>query len=486
MAELLDYRFKTEPFKHQLEAWTRSRDLEYFALLMEMGTGKSKVLVDTLAWLFGRGQVNAALIVAPKSVVGTWAEEQLPLHLPDSVHDPLIVTWDPGPNKAKREEYNLLFTPDALRLKVLIMNIDAFSTKKGCQFAEAFLNAHHALWALDESTRIKSPSTKRTRAVLKLARLARYRRILTGMPVTQSPLDVYCQYEFMKPGLLDQTNWFAFRYRYAILVRRVFNGRSVDLVTGYQRLDELQRLILRHGYRKLKGECLDLPPKVYQTRTVELTDEQRKLYDKLKKDAVVELSKEQRVTAPLVMVKLLRLRQLLAGTFVTDAGEHVDVGCQNRLDELMAAVEETQGKVIIWCTFVDSIHRIWGELAKVYGDKSACMFYGGTGPELRQNLVDWFQNPADELRFFVGQVHTGGLGLTLTAADTVIYYEHDWSFEARAQSEDRAHRIGQTRSVTYVDLVARDTVDETMVQAVKAKKGLADQVTGDGWRDLFR
>lgn len=482
--------FKQKPFRHQAEDFEKARGQTACALLHEMGCGKSAIALALLhAWY---DELDACLIVAPKSVCLTWVRDQIPEHLLDWETHYRVGLWRP---EATQKQANV--NSDMLRgngtLPILVMNYDALSSPRGYGHASAFLHAHLAtLVILDESTRIKNPRALRTKRLLQLRKLTARRLILTGMPVTQSPLDLYCQYEFLDPKFLESTNYFAFKCRYARLKKRYINGRQFDEIVGYQRLDELQRLALAHGYRRLKAECLDLPPKLYQLRQVELSDKQRHLYEQMRDDAVIALEgSEAPITAPLVLTQLLRLRQVLAGFIPSVAMEDIKrdvvyIEPNYRLDELLEVCEEVSGKVIIWTSFLHSLWAIGDALEKAYGFGSVGRFSGATNQETRQAIIEQFQDPASKLRFFVGQVHTGGVGITLTAAETVIYYDHDWSLEARAQSEDRAHRIGQTKSVTYVSLVARGTIDEDVLTALVDKRSLADAVTGDGWHALFK
>lgn len=474
--------FKCKPYDHQVEAHKLARDRDAFAFLMEMGTGKSPCLTSVMAYQHARGKINAALILAPKSVCRTWVDEQLPKHYPDHGFQPLVKLWTNSTTKRDLDSLNEMFRP-CQSLKVLVMNIEALSTPKGFKYAERYVRAHHALVAVDESTRIKSNTAARTKNAIKLSRLAKSRFILTGMPITQSPLDIFSQYDFLDHSFLGYSNFFSFKARYAELRRRVINGKSFDEIVGYQRLDELQELVLRNGYRKLKSECLDLPEKIYAPdRSVQLGDLQRKYYEQMRDDAIIQLE-GQAVTAPLVMTQLLRLRQVLCGVVPALLDDHKSILLAEnpRMTELENVVEEVEGKVLIWCSFVPIIR----EICKQLGD-SAVAFYGDVSQEARQYAINEFQDPNSHTRFFVGQVHTGGIGLNLTAARTVIYYDNDWSLEARAQSEDRAHRIGQEGHVTYINLVAPGTVDEMILKALKGKKSLADQVTGDGWRSVFK
>ena len=233
------YKFKTKPYAHQLEALQKSWATDTYALFMEMGTGKSKVLVDNIAMLYDKGAIRAALIVAPKGVYKNWDSIEFPTHLPDHIEHTKVL-WDPVITKKKQEELDTLFKDDD-KLKILIMNVEAFSTNKGLDFARSFLNIFvgRALIGIDESTTIKSPTAKRTKNILKIGDLAKYRRILTGSPVTKSPLDLYTQCKFIDPIHLDEASYYAFRSRSANMVKRNFGGHSVQLVVSSRRIDDL-------------------------------------------------------------------------------------------------------------------------------------------------------------------------------------------------------------------------------------------------------
>lgn len=482
----MTYRFKTPPFAHQLAAWERSRNLSEFAYLMEMGTGKSKVLIDDMGDLFGRGLITAAVIVAPKSICYTWIKEQLPTHLPDQVYTHArVVLWRPSPNKQEAEALKELFRPDATSLAILVINIDAFSQKKGVDFVKKLLNAHPALIAVDESTTIKNKSAQRTKNLLKLGALARVRRILTGSPVTESPLDLWSQVEFLGSHLNSGMGYYAYRNRYAVLQKRyVSGGASFDQVVGYQRLPELQERLKSFSHRVLVEDCLDLPEKIYTKRLVELTPKQRTAYEQLRETAILQLSQTDVVTAPVVLTEILRLRQLLCNHLGTDEGNlvRVDPDHDPRLEALLDTLEETTGKALVWCNFVPVINYVRDELAGVYKSEAVGAFYGQVSAEERQELVRRFQDPTDPLRFLVMQPRTGGYGLTLVQGDLAVYYDNDWSLEIRQQSEARLHRMGQTKTVRYVDLVAIDTIDEKIISALRTKSDLSREVTGDGWK----
>ncbi len=423
------YKFKTKPYAHQLEALQKSWATDTYALFMEMGTGKSKVLVDNIAMLYDKGAIRAALIVAPKGVYKNWDSIEFPTHMPDHIEHTKVL-WDPVITKKKQEELDTLFKDDD-KLKILIMNVEAFSTQKGLKYAQEFLNIFvgRALIGIDESTTIKNPTAKRTKNILTIGNLAKYRRILTGSPVTKSPLDLFSQCMFLDPFHLGYDSYYAYRSRYAHMIEKNFGGRTVQIVDSYRRLGELSDKLEKFSYRVLKEDCLDLPEKVFTKRIVELSDEQKRLYRQMKELALATLEKEGKIMSSVnVITQMMRLHQITCGHFKADDGtvKHLK---NNRLDVLMH--------------------------------------------------IALFQEKKGPTRYFVGNAQTGGYGITLTAANTVIYYSNNYDLEKRLQSEDRAHRIGQTGSVTYVDLIAENTVDETIVKALRKKINIANEIMGE-------
>ena len=283
----MDYKFKTKPYAHQMTALEKSWNKETYAYFMEMGTGKTKVLIDNLAMLYDKGKVNGALIIAPKGVVGTWYTNELPTHLPDHIEN-VSVLWQPNITKKQQESLDTLFEIDTA-LHILIMNVEAFSTTKGILFAAKFMSCHNTLMAIDESTTIKNPSAKRTKNILSLGKEAKYRRIMTGSPVTKNPLDLFSQCYFLDPFLLDFHSYYSFRNRYAEMKTMHAHGRSIQIVSKFRHLGELSESLQSFSYRVLKEDCLDLPDKIFIKRQITLTPDQRKLYDQMKKQALAIL-----------------------------------------------------------------------------------------------------------------------------------------------------------------------------------------------------
>jgi len=471
----MNYKFKTKPYAHQIIALEKSWDKKEYGYFMEMGTGKSKVLVDNIAMLYDNGKINAALIIAPKGVYRNWYSSEIPTHLASHIQHKMVL-WTASTSKAKDKEYQQLFKSD-YDLHILVMNVEAFSTKKGLEFAGKFLRTHKTIMAIDESTSIKTPTAKRTKAILALGKYATYRRILTGSPVTKSPLDLYTQCAFLNEDLLGHASFYSFRNRYAVMLDRNFGGRRVQIISHYQRLDELAEILKAFSYRVLKEDCLDLPDKIYIKREIDLTEEQEKAYATMK-SAALAMIKGKLATAPHVLTQMMRLHQITCGHLKTDEGGITELK-SNRLNELMDVLDEIEGKAIIWANYIYDIEHIVSAIKKKYGDDSVVQYYGAIASDQRQKNIEKFQDVDSSYRFFVGNPQTGGYGITLTCASNVIYYSNGYDLEKRLQSEDRAHRIGQKKSVTYVDLIAAKTVDEKIVKALRKKIDIASTIMGE-------
>jgi SNF2 family DNA or RNA helicase len=387
-----------------------------------------------------------------------------------------VALWSATPRKAEQQALDSMFeiTED---LKILVMNIEAFSTPRGTKFAQRFLFVHNAMMAIDESTTIKTPNSKRSKNTEKTGKMAKYRRIMTGSPVTKSPMDLYQQCAFLSDACLDSPSYYAFQARYAVVVERRLASHSFKQIVGYRKLDELKEKLDRFSFRVKKEECLDLPDKLYVKREVDLTDEQVRAYEQMKVMALAQFEQGMMSTVN-ALTQLMRLHQITCGHVKLDNGTIMSLP-NKRVDELLSIVEETDGKMIIWATYRHDIDAIKIALQKDYGMESVGTYYGDTEEDERQRVVAEFQNPESKLRFFVGNPSTGGYGLTLTAANVVVYYSNSFDLEKRLQSEDRAHRIGQTKNVTYIDLIAVKTIDEKIVKALRDKIDISTQVLGE-------
>ena len=471
----MNYKFKTKPYAHQLKALEMSWDKEVFALFMEMGTGKSKVLIDNVSMLYDKGKINGVVIVAPKGVYKNWHESEIPIHMANHV-EYVSTLWQSNINKKQEKELSKLYKTGH-ELHILIVNVEALSTKKGVDFVTRFINCHETLMVIDESTTIKNPEAKRTKNICKLGRLTKYRRILTGAPVTKSPLDLFKQCEFLDPWLLGHQSYYGFRTRYAIMKTANFGGRSVQIVVGYRNIPELSEKLTGFSYRVLKDDCLDLPPKTYTKRIIQLTDEQQKLYSQMKKSALAVMNSKLSTTAT-AMTQLMRLQQITCGHFKSDDGVVQEIK-NNRIVELMDTLEEIQGKVVIWAHWRNDIATIVKHIKEEYGDNSYVTYFGDTTVEDRQKAIKKIQDPKSSVRFIIGTPQTAGYGITLTGASTMIYYSNGYDLEKRMQSEARIDRIGQEMPMTYIDIMCEKTVDERIVKALRKKVNIATQVMGE-------
>ena len=477
-----DYKFKTKPFDHQMTALKDSWAADYYALFMEMGTGKSKVAIDTIGALYKAKQINAALILAPKGVYDNWVQGEIPTHLPDDIKRS-VVRWTPSTSKTFQESMKALVYDAFDGIKIFVMNIEALSTPRGTQVAYAFLCKNPAnIMIVDESTTIKNRKATRTKNILMLAKDAKYKRILTGSPVTKSPMDLFSQCSFLSPDALGFNSYYSFQNRYALVQKRTMGSRAFQEIVGYRRLDELNLKLDSFSNRILKEHCLDLPDKMYIRRDVALTDEQKRVYTQMKKLALAKLENGELATTASVLTQIMRLQQICCGFLQPDEGEIQELD-NNRLKELMEVVDELQGKAIIWATYTHDIQQVSSALRDRFGPEAVATYYGATPQDERQEIVNKFQDKDSSLRFFVGQPRTGGYGITLTAANTMIYYSNSYDLEIRLQSEDRAHRIGQENKVTYIDLVSPRTIDEKILKALRGKIDLAGKVLGEEVRD---
>ena len=448
-------------------------------------SGKTKVMLDNIGVLHNKGQITGALVLAPKGVYRNWSEKEIPTHLPDDINREVLV-WDAAASQGRKDKLlKQIRDWDGKTLQFLVFNIESLISEKGRKLIVDFIKRHNGdVFALvDESTCIKNHKAKRTKAAIEIGQKCKARRIATGSPVTNSPLDLYSQCAFLDKSLLGCGSYYAFKNTYAV-IERVQNrqGQHYEKILSYKNLDHLSELLDKFSYRVTKKECLDLPDKIYMTRDVELTPEQIKVYKEMDDYQFSLLQQKenqfQEMSAQVILTKLLRLHQVLCGTFTSDDGTIVRLP-NNRITALKEVLDETSGKAIIWATYLADIEAIAGMLEKEYGAGSFVTYYGATSSDDRTRAINEFQNPKSPVRFFLGNVQTAGRGITLTEASTVIYYSNNFSLELRQQSEDRAHRLGQKNNVTYIDLVVRGSLDEKIIKSLLEKRNIANEILKD-------
>ena len=464
------YPYKTIPYEHQRNALNQSAEKVQWAYFMEMGTGKTKVTIDNMAYLFLKKQITSALIIAPKSVYTVW-ETEIETHMPEDV-------------KYKIFKWNIDKPKDLIKLnkydhfRIFLINVEALSTKRGFEGCIDYLSKNKLNFvALDESTTIKNRSAKRTKNILGLRPLSHIRRILTGSPITKSPLDLYTQCQFLSPELLGFSSYLAFRNRYAEMTDiPVGSGRYISVPKYYKRIEELEIRLKQFSTRIRKDQCLDLKPKIRQKRYIELEGEGKKIYDRLRTSALA-IVEDSTISFSNKLTEIIKLHQVCNGFTKDDEGKILNLH-ELKLKALEEIIEETDGKIIIWANYLWNIHQINHFLKVRYGEESTVSIFGEVNVEDRKKAVERIQTD-EKTRFMVGNPTTGGFGLTLTACNTVIYFSNNYNLEVRKQSEDRAHRIGQKGSVLYIDIVARNTLDEAIMKSLTNKGQIAAKTLGE-------
>ena len=464
------YPYKTNPYKHQRDALQESANKTQWAYFMEMGTGKTKVTIDNFSYLYLLNKINTVLIIAPKSVYTVWESEIL-LHMPNEIKHK-IYKWNIDKPK------DLTKLNDHEGLKIFLINVEALSTKRGLDGCVNYLTKNKLNFVvLDESTTIKNRTAKRTKNILKLRILSARRRILTGSPITKSPLDLYTQCAFLSPDLLGFNSYLTFRNRYAEMGDiPVGSGRWISIPKYYKRLDELEEKLKTFSTRIRKDECLDLKPKVRQKRYIELEGESQRVYERLRQSALAVVE-DSTISFSNKLTEIIKLHQVCNGFTKDDEGKMLVLHDQ-KVKALHEVIEETDGKIIVWANYLWNIHEIIHSLKSKYGADSTVSIFGEVSVEDRKKAVDLFQNDS-KVRFFVGNPTTGGFGLTLTACNTVIYFSNNYNLEVRMQSEDRAHRMGQKGTVVYIDIVARNTLDEAIMKSLINKGQIAAKTLGE-------
>jgi len=453
------------PFQHQIKAYNMALMNNSFAFLMEMGTGKSLTSVAVAARRWQRGEIHKLLVVAPTSVCPVWPREF------EAAIIPYEIQVLEGTRQQRIKKLNS-FSDDS-GLKVAVINYEA--TWRIFEELQAW---RPGMIICDESQRIKTHNAKQSKAMHKLGKLAKYKLILTGTPVQNQPLDFFSQYKFLDETIFG-TSYYAFRNRYAIM-----GGYGGHQIIGYNNLNELIKKAHSIAFRVTKDEALDLPEQIDQFRYCELESKTKTLYRQIRDESYAELNSEQEITVRNVLTRLLRLQQITGGFINTDDGkqEKISKAKLNILKELVQDIVESGKKVVIFARFVAEIQAIL-EMLEEMGINYSYIFGEVPIPE-RGDRVKVFQEDPN-CKVFVAQIQTAGLGITLTAADTAIFYSVDFNYANYSQARARIHRIGQRNNCTYIHLVCKDTVDEHVLQVLQRKEDIAKMVV-DNWRDYFK
>lgn len=460
--------FKTEPLPYQKEEFERCKDQKYYAHFYSPGLGKSKIVIDNFCYLHSQKKVRLLVVLCPNGVKPNWPKE-LDLHLWDDIPCTISV-W--GDDNRKQLMELIKNPPECL---IWVMNIEALSHKSGAEALYELLSAYKgaSFVAVDESSGIADPKSIRSKVLKKLAPLCTYRRILNGTPISESPLNLPGQVEFLGPlqALLGVGSHYQFKLNHCVLQPVKFGNRKFNLIKGYRNLEELAKRVSLFGNVIRKENVLkDLPDKTYQTYFVELDDKQKKMYKEMYREfetSIEEAKSGEKLISEAngPLAKFIRLQQILSG-YINTGEKFLDFS-NTRIDALLELIDTLEGKIIIWSSYIHSIERILSVLRRKYGTEAVVDFYGAT--TARAENIEKFKN---EARFFVANPQTGGQGLTFTECQTMIYYNNHHSMRLRAQSEDRIHRIGQKSNVLYIDMLARGTIDEYVLESLRQKKDI--------------
>ncbi len=476
----INFPFKTKPYDHQTRIFHWGKDRDYLALFAEMGCGKSKSWIDLLAYWYSIGAIDGCLLWAPNGVHRQWVSEQMPTHAPDFMR-PLCHAYTSG-KKIPKE----LLRQDGVSFRFMAQNIESMSHVSGYNAAAEFLRSGRMAVGVDESVVIKTPGAERTKNVMKLRPLAVKAGIMSGAPVTKGLEDLYAQMKFLDEDILGFSSYYTFRNRYCDIAP-AYRGapKGVIKIVGYYHVQEFTSKIDAHSFRITKEECLDLPPKIYDERIVEMTEEQKRLYRELKKELFVEVKDGKIVHLKNAMTKLVRLQQITSGYIPDDDGVKIAIP-HNRIKALMEIMEQAPGKVGIWARFTEDINQICAALKK---KGIGHVRYDGldTDPVRREAAKQRFLSDPDCIAF-VGNPAAAARGLNLQVASICVYYTNSFDADHRWQSEDRFHRSGMTGPVTYIDLIAPGSVDRRILQALKNKEKIADSILDDpdSWVEVLK
>jgi len=478
----MSYKYKTKPFDHQHEEFTRHGRDAARGIFWEQGCGKTKPVIDTTAYLYEEGEIDGLCVIAPNGVHRNWVSDEMKAHLPDRIMERLKShVW--YSTSAKHHKQAFEETLKHHGLAALVMSYNAVWTNRGRDAWKAFLKKRRCVYVLDESHRVASPGAKWSKRILGSKVAAPYKRVLTGTPTAGNPFKIYNQLRFLDPnvwvkyGISDYTTFKSF---FGIWKTIFYDEgkKSFPQCVDYRNLNLLNHELLNLGSRLTKDQVLDLPPKIYSKRYVELSPKQKALYSQMREEYEVE-SATGTLTAELAIVRLLRLQQIICGYLPgsDDDDELVPIpGGNPRLDLLVDICEDIGHQGIIWARFQED-HRLISQ-HKFFRD-SCVMINGTVTGKARDEALDRFKR--GDVQWLISSAASIGMGHTLNMAKTCLYYSNSFNLTDRLQSEDRPHRIGQEDKVQYIDLVALGTADTRIVETLRKGLHISRVIQGDAF-----
>jgi len=489
----MEYIYKTKPYQHQRDILEHCSRLPYWGFFCEPGTGKTKMLLDNASYLYEISEIKALVLSTTKGMCPTMELVEIPTHVPDRINYKVFrYNSAKAVNKQFKRDWATFLEFDGF--KIFVFNTESAISVKLTEMMRQLYSVvgKNYMHGVDESSMIKTHTAKRSKAIVKFCRAAKYRRLLTGTPITNGPLELFGQAMALAPTeeVLGHKSFYSFRNYFADVEKKTFGNRSFDVVTGYKNKSELSDLISTFASVVKKEDALDLPEKIYQRVAVEMTKLQSAKYEKLKQEAIIELEElGDTVEVTNILTLLVKLHQIVCGQlkYEDDFGNEKYASIENnRLPTLMDLIENESGNVVVWATYRQTLRDVAAEIVAKYGKESLIEFHGGVSSAKKEVAAKNFQDPSHPGRFFVANPQSAGMGLTLTTADLAIYYSNDYSLERRIQSEDRIHRIGQKRKARYIDLFTPGTIDEKILNALKTKKKLVDEVVVSNWKGFFQ
>ncbi len=518
-----------KPYAHQVEAFEKFKNEQFFGLFMDMGTGKSKIAIDICSYKFSKKEINACLIIAPNNVHSQWIKEQFPIHCKIDYESFTWLSSKKNNSLVKRRLEDFLVVEPGVRLKVLAVNVEAFQSVGILTTIGKYVKNHKCFIIIDEATRIKSPTARRSKAIHKLNKYG-CRCILTGTPTAKSPFDLWSQFQFLRANYFE-CNYFIFQHRYGVMMRGIniiTGGKYFTLIdektyniaafkikklkevrlgnklmpddyealavilgiseknihfieanpnfSRYKRLDELKEYIANDVFTVTKAKCLDLPPKVYEKIFVDMPKDQRQIYDNLKTQLLAEYE-GQELTVLNKIALTTRLMQICGGffPFTDDKGvKHIKpIGKSNaKLEVLIADMEETGNEqIIIWAQFINELELLYKTLSKDFQFSSA-LYYGKTEQSERERIIKDFKG--QKIKIFIGNPQTAGFGLNLQTCTLQYFFSNSFRTENRLQAEDRSHRIGVKKTCVYKDIIMKNSIDESIFKNIATGKSLND------------
>jgi rhodanese-related sulfurtransferase len=475
----VSFDFKLKPYEHQLREFEEHRDDPFRALLWQMRTGKTKPVIDTAAHLWLKGKLDGVLVIAPNGVHDNWVLREMQAHcpVPWAAHAWHSIDCSRHASDDVRERHRIgmrrVTENDDTELSMFAINAESLIVKDLQAAVRKFMSGKRVMLVADESHYFGRPGSRRTRLARGLAKRCAFRRILTGTAVSNSPLKAFSQFELLEPGALGFKTYADFKAAFSY---QEYGGPFPRTI--YRNLDELRDLMAEWSSVVLREDCDGLPDLIEGRRYFDLHPEQRKAYDRLKSGVFLELSDGSIATPADAGAAIIKLQQITSSYIRDEDGDYKEVSRHNpRVDTFMEELEES-GPTVVWCRFRREIAAVADKL-RAKG-MSFVEYHGGVSTGKRQGAIDRFQ--AGGASIFLGQPQAGGMGIDLSKADTVLWYSHTFDAEIRKQASERATAVGG-RHVALTDLVARNTVDEYILEAIARKGSVAADLAGPGLRD---